>query len=343
VNAQTGEDYTVLATVFPSKDLAKELEDAAARMGGLRVTDADVERERERIARELGNMFVGVPFLATFNHARERAVPSPGGARRAGVPEQMETITPEGVTARLEQYYKPGNALLILAGDINVDEAKRMISEHFGDLPAGEPVPAAAPRSLARVGAIEEISMSASYAASPPLACLAYAAPLPSDHLYAPFLVLTTRMWNRAMELGLDPGQFPVRFNPVDDPHVIAFQTQVGDGEGNDEAISRIRSFISSAILQGFQEEEIQTVRQTLAFFLGVGEVPIDVKRANPYGAAFGLGRRHQLGIDPPALVQQLEDLTSADVRRAGGTIFAPDKGAAVILRSSKKGVKSTD
>src|SRR6516225_4133175 len=43
-NAQTGDRYTVIATVFARDDLPKELRDAAARMGDLRVTAEDLER-----------------------------------------------------------------------------------------------------------------------------------------------------------------------------------------------------------------------------------------------------------------------------------------------------------
>src|SRR5690606_26548589 len=39
-NAQTGDRYTVVAAVFPPEDLAKELRDAAARMGDLRIEAA---------------------------------------------------------------------------------------------------------------------------------------------------------------------------------------------------------------------------------------------------------------------------------------------------------------
>jgi zinc protease len=56
-NAQTGDRYTVVATVFPENDLQKELQDAAARMGDLRVAASDLAREKPRVLEELGNMF----------------------------------------------------------------------------------------------------------------------------------------------------------------------------------------------------------------------------------------------------------------------------------------------
>ena len=69
-NGQTGDRYTVFATVFPGKDLDQELADAAARMGSLRVTAADLERERPRLLEEVANMFGAFPALAALNNAR---------------------------------------------------------------------------------------------------------------------------------------------------------------------------------------------------------------------------------------------------------------------------------
>jgi zinc protease len=62
-NGQTGERYTVFAAVFPAKDLEEELRDAAARMGDLRVTAADLDRERGRLLEEVENMYGQIPAL----------------------------------------------------------------------------------------------------------------------------------------------------------------------------------------------------------------------------------------------------------------------------------------
>src|SRR5206468_12690228 len=56
-NAQTGDRYTVFATVFPKDELEKELTEAAARMGELRIMAADLDREKRRLLDEVANMF----------------------------------------------------------------------------------------------------------------------------------------------------------------------------------------------------------------------------------------------------------------------------------------------
>src|SRR5262249_55129000 len=92
-NAQTGTDYTVLATVFPRADLRAELKDAAARMGDLRHGEDDLKRERPRVLDEVANMFGGIPAFAARNHARELVRPAPLGGRKGGAPSHVEGLT----------------------------------------------------------------------------------------------------------------------------------------------------------------------------------------------------------------------------------------------------------
>ena len=85
-NGQTGDRYTVFATVFPKNDLETELKDAAARMGDLRLTADDLARERPRLLTEVDNMFGDFPMLAAVNNARELVRPTPGEDDAAACP-----------------------------------------------------------------------------------------------------------------------------------------------------------------------------------------------------------------------------------------------------------------
>ncbi len=84
-NAQTGDRYTVFATVFPKGDLEKELAEAAARMGDLRITAADLDREKPRLLDELSNMFGRHPYPGG-RQRRPRADPADTSRRTKGGP-----------------------------------------------------------------------------------------------------------------------------------------------------------------------------------------------------------------------------------------------------------------
>ncbi len=136
-NAQTGDDYTVFATMFRPGDQDRELDDAVSRMKQLTVTEADLRRELPRMQQELENMYERIPALAVRNLGRERLSPLPDGGRRGGDIQQLQTVTVEQAQAWLDNHYKPNNAVLVLAGAIDVEAARDTIEQKFGAVPPG--------------------------------------------------------------------------------------------------------------------------------------------------------------------------------------------------------------
>jgi zinc protease len=330
-NAQTGDEYTLFAAIFPGSELNRELKDAAARMGDLRVSESLIEQEKQRIDRELANMFERVPALAAFNRAREHAVPSPPGCRRGGISEEVARLTLDDVHTRWQRYYKPANAILVLAGKFNAGKARDLITSHFSDVPPGEAAPPARARAEARTGEVEEIASQAVTPETKPVVCLAYAAPQPGSDLYVPFLVLMARMWQRATELGITPHHFPVRFAPLDDPWVVSVSAPIEKGETPEQVIDRLRDFVAGTVEPALEPGEITAARNTFGWALGLTDYTDEMLRVNPYAVALGLARRYQLGIDTESVGAQLETLTSGQVTRAGRTVFAPDRCATTI------------
>jgi zinc protease len=64
-----------------------------------------------------------------------------------GYMRDLEAITLDDARRFYETYYAPGNAVLVLAGDVGEDQAFALAERYFGDLPAGPPIPPA-PRPL---------------------------------------------------------------------------------------------------------------------------------------------------------------------------------------------------
>lgn len=330
-NAQTGDTYTVVATVFAKEALESELQDAAARMGDLRIEPSDLDREKPRLLAELTNMFGGIPALATRNLARERVRPTPAGGRKGGVPDHVRALTLDQVRERWRRYYKPRNGILVLAGGFDPQSARTMIRKHFVDLPAGELAPAPQPPGQPRLGTMEQVTVKSVRPNVGAQACLAYRAPSPGSELYAPFLVLMARMW-RAMRPGAQQGRVAVCYTPVDDPAWFGVSTSVGAKGAADEAVARLQAFVSAAIEPDLALSELLATRNAFGPLLGTAELPDAMLAQNVYGVAFSLGRRMQLGIDPEELTKAIQGVTRDDLRRAARAIFAPEQRAAIVV-----------
>jgi zinc protease len=337
-NAQTGHRYTIFAAVFPTNELDAELKDAAARMGDLRITQADLDRERPRILEEVDNMFGAMPMLAALNNARDLIRPTPSGGRDGGSPEHLRALTLEEVRGYWQHFYKPDNAILALAGDIDSKAVREAIKINFAKIAGGlKPPPPLEPQK-SKAGTRRELTVDALEPDAASIACLAYSAPQPGSDLYAPFLILVSRLWAAASNIGNDgPTGSPIYFTPLDDGSVVAVSTEAKPGETSAQTFARIEAIVAETIGPKLRPSEIAATRQEFAPFLLSQRLPDNVLANNIYGVAFSLGRRQQLGIDPRKLDKALGAVTEADIRRAAMEIFVPSRHAGAFVSVKKK------
>jgi zinc protease len=337
-NAQTGERYTVVATVFPKADLEQELTEAAARMVDLHITAADLEREKPRLLEELANMFGRIPALGAVNNARELIRPAPREGRKGGLPEHVQAMTLDDVKTHWARYYKPRNAILVLAGAVDEPSARRAIAAHFAKLAPGAEAPQPGDPGAPRPGTVRELTVPFLQGQAEPQACLAYAVPEPGSDLYAPFLLLVIRLWTAMTQPGRDggPDRTTVYFPLLEDPAVLGISAAAKPGETAAAALTRLEAFLAETTAPRLRDEERAAARQTLGFFLGTAELPDFALAQNPYGVALSLARREQLGFDPARLNRALDTLTEQDLRRAASEVFAPSRHAGAFLRPGK-------
>ena len=333
-NGQTGDRYTMFATTFPEKDLDDELRDAAARMGDLRLTPADLDREKPRVLEEIGNMFGNFPALAAQNNARELVRPTPANGRHGGVAGDIRAIRTLDVQEHLGRYYRPRNAIVALAGALDPARAREAIRSHFAKLAPGEKAPPARPPGPPSFGAVKELAVRSPDPEARSMACLAYLAPSPESDLYAPFLVLISRLWAGAGKLGGDDHGFPVYFTPLDDGAVVAFSTPAGPGEASRRAFDRLETFVAETIGPKLRDNEPATTLEEMGAFFQTMPVPDKQLALNPYGVAFALGRREQLGIDPDKFNRAIRAVTDQAIRRAATEFFAPSRHAGAFIKN---------
>jgi zinc protease len=338
-NVQTGDDYTLVTTLFPKADLDKELADAAARMGELRITAADLEREKPSVLAMGEFMFGGAPQLVASNRARERVAPVPFGGRRGGLPDQIAAITVTELQDQWTRYYKPKNAIVVIAGAVDIASARKIITDRFEKLPAGETIPKAPAAGRPTVGNVEEFQIKPTAENTTPSICLAYASPTPQSELYPAFLVLTSRIAANMADLGKDPGAFipPLHSALLDDPYVVSISSPGRKDETALQAEKRLKAFVAAAVNAPLSPKETENVRADFGDLLGLVEPADAMLVQNPYFAAFTLGRRLQFGIDAAKLKADLAKVTDADLKRAAKEIFGPDRSGGAFVTPNAK------
>jgi zinc protease len=170
MNGSTRADYTNYYEQLPSNALELGLYLEADRMRGLRLTDDNVQNQIAVVKEEIRVNVVNQPFggfpwillppvmFKTFANAHNGY----------GSFVDLEAATVDQAADFFDQYYAPGNATLVVAGDLDVARTREMIEHHFGTVPAravpplgsfAEPVPAEERRGvhhdpLAPLGAV---------------------------------------------------------------------------------------------------------------------------------------------------------------------------------------------
>ncbi len=329
-NAQTGRDYTVFATVFPKERFEEELRDAAARMGDLRPTEADLNRERPRLLQELRNMYGGFPPLASLNHARACIRPSTIGHRKGGLPEHLPRMSVDDVSRWWSKHYKPTNATVVLAGAFRPEAAREVAARHFASIPSGEKPPAARKPGVPKRGRTKAVAIDSTLPNAQPHVCIAFSAPEPGDKHYSACLLLVSRMWMRVASSG---GQPQVTFSVLDDPSLIAVSAPVGPHETTEQAVANLRSFVEQVTTASLRPFEKLATKNNLGVLLGLVDFPDMMIKQNLYGVAFSIARREQLQLDCTALSNKLDGLTDDDLRAAAQAIFGLERQAVVVVK----------
>lgn len=313
-NAQTGEDYTVFAAVVRSAATLDEIDDVAARMGDLRLTEEDLARERPRLLSEISHMFggSGMYALGASNLASESVAPTPGG-RRGGVPAEVRAISIAELETHWKTYYKPSNARLVVAGAFDSAAVRRRIEQRVAALPAGSTPPARTP--AAKTDLVKPVVIGG----RPYAIALAYAAPAPGTPGYPAFLVLAARLAEAI------PNH--VTFAPLDRPDVLLVFDSTGPKEFAPEALARLEKAVAATCALPLTPAD--TARAEAMFGLFVRSTPPAKAAANPYFAAFGHGRRAQLGLDTSPV--SFGDVGADDLREAASAFAVGRAGAAAV------------
>ncbi|MEF7617072.1 pitrilysin family protein [Aquincola sp. MAHUQ-54] len=142
-NAFTAEDVTAYQSEVPSNHLERLLWAEAERMSNLEVDQASFDSERAVVQEELRQRVLASPYGRLFN-----ALPSaafevhPYRRPVVGSIEDLDAAGLDDVRAFHRTYYRPDNAVLIVAGDLDAEAFDAAVDRYFGRLARPEaPIP----------------------------------------------------------------------------------------------------------------------------------------------------------------------------------------------------------
>ena len=140
-NANTNQDRTYYYEVFPSNNLAlglwmeseRLLHPVINQIGVDTQNEVVKEEKRLRVDNSPYGQWNGEAFKNLFNEHPYRWT-------TIGSLDHLDAASLEEFQAFNKKFYIPNNAVLVVAGDFETENAKKLIEDYFGDIPRGEEI-----------------------------------------------------------------------------------------------------------------------------------------------------------------------------------------------------------
>jgi predicted Zn-dependent peptidase len=133
INASTGQEMTQYYVTLPKNKIELFLALEADRMANPVFrefyAERDVLTEERRMSENRPGFFFGEQLNATFYAA------SPYSWSVLGWMSDLSKITRQEMQEYRDLFYRPDNAVLVMAGDIDVDAVMALVEKHFGAIP----------------------------------------------------------------------------------------------------------------------------------------------------------------------------------------------------------------
>ncbi|MBQ0769457.1 MAG: insulinase family protein [Bizionia sp.] len=140
-NANTTDDRTYYYEIFPSNSLELGLWMESERLLHPIINQIGVDTQNEVVKEEKRLRVDNQPYgnlLAEVKQYMFKKHPYKGTT--IGKMEHLDAASLEEFQAFNKKFYVPNNAVLVVAGDIDVAKTKKMIKDYFGPIPRGEDI-----------------------------------------------------------------------------------------------------------------------------------------------------------------------------------------------------------
>ncbi|MBU2306292.1 MAG: insulinase family protein, partial [Alphaproteobacteria bacterium] len=135
-NAFTADDTTAYFETVPANHLQRMLFAEAERMGSLVVDEPTFDSERDVVKEEYRQRILASPYGRLFGLFAPQTIYQDSPYRRPGIGsiEELDAATLDEVLRFHQTYYRPDNAILIVAGNFDPARMNGWIDQYFGPL-----------------------------------------------------------------------------------------------------------------------------------------------------------------------------------------------------------------
>jgi zinc protease len=341
-NAFTQEDLTVYHETVPSNHLERLLWAEAERLSSLTVDEGNFHTERDVVKEEFRQRILAEPY-GEFGEfiIKKSFAEHPYKRPTIGNIEELDASGLEEVRKFHSTFYRPDNAVLIVAGDFDPAQLQRWVDQYFAPIPKPDaPIPRVTVQEPPRTAAqkIREFD------AKVPLPALALTYQVPKlASAETPALTLlaaalgsgeASRLYRSLVYEKQLAQSVEFYADQRADAGLLTCQVVLASGVTIEKVEAALDGEFAALVAKGITEAELTTARnQTLAAKLA--------ERETNSGKAMALGYAATLLGDPEranATLTELQAVTAGQVQEAARKYFAePNRLTIEYLPASMK------
>ncbi|WP_038032915.1 M16 family metallopeptidase [Thermonema rossianum] len=281
-NAFTSNDLTNYYDILPAANIETALWLESDRMLSLSFKQEVLDVQKKVVIEEFKQRYLNQPYGDVWLHLRPLAYKvHPYRWNTIGKDiSHIERATMDDVKDFFFRFYRPQQAILVIAGDIKASHARQLVEKWYGDIPAGEPyhrqLPQEPPQTQARFQEVKAaVPLSAIYKAYHMVGRTHpdyYATDILSNALGAgessrlhKALVQEQRLFHEiyAYIMGhLDPG-------------LLVIQGKLNEGVSIEAANRAIEQVVEQLLQEGVQARELEKVKNQAATDWAMGNVEL--------------------------------------------------------------------
>lgn len=336
-NAFTNTDITNYYLTVPAANIETGFWLESDRMLSLSFDPKVLEVQRKVVIEEFKQRYLSQPYGDVWLKLRPLAYEKhPYQWATIGKEiSHIENATMNDVKDFFYSHYVPNNAILVVAGNVTVDQVKKLSEKWFGPIPAGK----IKPRNLSKEPTQRKKKELEVFAKVPSNALYKtyhmpgrfhddyYAADLLSDVLSRGN---SSRLYHELVkekELFTSISSFVMG---TVDPGLLVVSGRIKDGVDIKVAETALDDILEQVIKEGVREEELEKVKNQAEATIVFGEVEVINRAMNLAFAA--------LSGDPDLVNKEthmIQSVTTKDIQRMAGEILKRENSSSLYYRSS--------
>ncbi|MGH9916734.1 MAG: M16 family metallopeptidase, partial [Pyrinomonadaceae bacterium] len=143
MNGTTSSERTIYFETLPSNQLPLALWLESDRMRSLKVTQENLDNQREAVKEEKRLRVDNQAYVGAFLKLDEMVFKNPANAHSTiGSMDDLNAATVDDVRDFFRIYYAPNNAVLVICGDFDAKTTRELVDKYFATIPS-QPKPSA--------------------------------------------------------------------------------------------------------------------------------------------------------------------------------------------------------